>query len=192
MLKPKAKSSNLPSLQKMIVLHLAESEPKTMNETAKAISKQYRPSWTAFRSLTKKNLIRKTSLLKFHRRQKYPRYWLTDEGIVMALTEGANPDKLLKQYKILYPDAESTHCFLEIASLIHPEVMKIAYSSIRGKDKLGTNEIIMLYLSEPSIAMDDKTAYEFTAILKKYPNQYNAFKNTAQKMINQLSKLITE
>jgi len=186
------KSSNLPSLQKLIVLHLAETEPKTMNETAKAISKQYRPSWTAFKSLAKKNLIKKTSLIKKHRRQEYPRYWLTDEGIIMALMEGANLDTLLKQTKILYPNAETTHCFLEMAPLIGPEVMKVAYSSIRGKDKLGINEIILLYLSQPSIAMDDKTADEFIAILKKYPNQYNAFKNTAQKMINQLSKLISE
>ena len=192
MLKPKTKNNNLPSLQKTIVLHLAETEPKTMNETAKAISKQYRPTWTAFKSLAKKNLITETRLRKFYRRQKYPRYWLTDKGMVMALMESANPDKLLKQTKILYPNAENTHCFLEIAPLIHPEVMKIAYSSIRGRDKLGINEIIILYLSQPSIAIDDKTANDFIATLKKYPNQYTMFKNIAQKMINQLSKLITE
>ena len=192
MLKPKTKNNNLPSLQKTIVLHLAETEPKTMNETAKAISKQYRPTWTAFKSLAKKNLITETRLRKFYRRQKYPRYWLTDKGMVMALMESANPDKLLKQTKILYPNAENTHFFLEIAPLIHPEVMKIAYSSIRGRDKLGINEIIILYLSQPSIAIDDKTANDFIATLKKYPNQYTIFKNTAQKMINQLSKLITE
>jgi hypothetical protein len=192
MSKPKTKSNNLPSLQKRIVLHLAETEPKTMNETAKAISKQYRPTWTAFKSLAKKNLIEKTSLIKKHRRQEYPRYWLTNKGIVMALMEGADPDNLLKQHKILCPDAEGTHFFLEVASLIHPEVMKIVYSSIRGRDKLGINEIIILYLSQPSIAIDDKIANEFIATLKKYPNQYTMFKNTAQKMINQLSKLITE
>ena len=192
MSKPKTKSNNLPSLQKRIVLHLAETEPKTMNETAKAISKQYRPTWTAFKSLAKKNLIEKTSLIKKHRRQEYPRYWLTDKGIAMALLEGSNPDKLLRQTKILYPNAENTHFFLEIAPLIHPEVMKIAYSSIRGKEKLGIKEIITLYLSQPSIAIDGKTANEFIVTLKKHPNQYNSFKNTAQKMINQLSKLITE
>ena len=103
MSKPKTKSNNLPSLQKRMVLDLAETEPKTMNETAKAISKQYRPTWTAFKSLAKKNLIEKTSLIKKHRRQEYPRYWLTDKGIAMALLEGANPDKLLRQTKILYP-----------------------------------------------------------------------------------------
>ena len=51
----KTKGNNLPSLQKMIVLYLSENEPQTMHETAQTISKCYKPTWTAFKSLEKKN-----------------------------------------------------------------------------------------------------------------------------------------
>jgi hypothetical protein len=191
MSKPTMKGNNLPSLQKLIVLHLAETEPQTMNETAKAISKHYKPTWTAFKSLEKKNLIKKTTT-KVHRKQKYPRYWLTDEGIIIALMEGASPDKLLEQTKILYPNAKTTHCFLEMIPFIHPEVTRMAYSSIKEKGKLGFIKVATLFLSQTAIAMDDETAKKLITILKKYPDKYNILKTKIQEMINQLNQLITE
>lgn len=192
MSKPTIKGNTLPSLQKLIVLHLAETEPQTMNETAKAISKHYRPSHYSFKSLEKKKLVKKTRLKKYHRTQKYPRYWLTDKGIIMALLEGASPDKLLKQAKRLYPKAEAAHAFLEIAPSFHPEVVKMAYSSVMGKGKIGVAEVILLYLSQPAIALDAELAKKITAALKKYPDEYSKLKTAVEEMINRLNQLITE
>jgi hypothetical protein len=188
---PKTKGNNLPSLQKMIVLHLSENDPQTMHKTAQTISKHYKPTWTAFKSLETKKLIKKTSI-KEHAGRKYPSYWLTDEGIIMALMEGANSNKLLKQAKTLYPENKNVHWFLEIAPLFDPQVIKMAHSSLKGKDKLGVREIITLYLSQPSVAMDLKTAKKLTAILKKYPDEYKILKNAVKEMINQLNQLIAE
>jgi hypothetical protein len=145
----------------------------------------------AFKSLEKKNLIKQTAIKEYAGRE-YPSYWLTDEGIMMALVEGANSKKLLKQTKTIYPENKTAHCFLEIIPLFDPQVIRMAYSSVKGKGKLGIREIIMLFLSQPSIAMDSKAAKKITFILKKYPKEYSIFKRTIQTMIDQLSQLITE
>ena len=100
--------------------------------------------------------------------------------------------KLLQQTKSLYPEAKITHAFLEIVPSFHPKVVKMAYSSVKGKGKIGVAEVIMLHLSQPAIAMDTETAKKITAILKKYPDVYGKLRTAVQLMIDQLSQLITE
>ena len=46
----------LPPLQKRIVIHLANTKPRTINETVKAMKGQYKSQWTAFNSLKEKYL----------------------------------------------------------------------------------------------------------------------------------------
>jgi hypothetical protein len=191
MSQPKVKGDNLPSLQKMIVLHLAENTPQTVNQTVTAISKSYKPTWLAFNSLKRKKLIVKANVLEY-RGRKYPRYWLTDEGIIMALMEGANAKKLLERTKSLCPDAEITHCFLEIMPLFDPEVVKMAYSNVKGKGKLGPIEVVTLILSGAAMPMEIETGKKVAAILKKYPVQYALLKNAVELMIEQLKQLIAE
>ena len=182
-------SSNLPSLQKLIILHLAESKPQTINETVKAISKSYKPSWIAFGSLEKKNLIKKTDV-KVYRGRDYPLYWLTDEGMVMALLEGASSEKLFEQTKTLYPDSKITHCFLEIMPFIRPEVLKIGYSLVKENKTLGIGEVSTVLYSQSSNQMDVETVKNLADTLKKYPDEYNKFKTNIQATINQLNELI--
>jgi hypothetical protein len=188
-LKPKSDESR--SVEKLIVLNLAENEPQTKRKTAKSISKYYKSTWDAFKSLEEKKLIKKAGTTSINNNE-YPCYWLTDEGIMMAIMEGASPQKLLAQAKNLYPEAKTTHVFLEIAPFFHPEVVKMAYSSVKGKGKIGVAEVIMLYLSQPAIAMDTETARKITAILKNYPDVYSKLKNAVKEMINRLSQLIIE
>jgi hypothetical protein len=191
MSKYKMKGDNLPPLQKLIVLHLAESEPQTINQTAKSISKSYKPTWIAFNSLEKKKLIKKTDV-KEYRRRKYDRYWLTDEGMIMAIMEGASSKKLLKQTKILYPESEIIHCFLEMMPFIEPEVTRMAYANVKGKGKFGFIEVATLFLSQAAKPMDIETAKELKTVLKAYPDQYNMLKMAVQTMIDQLTELISE
>lgn len=191
MSKPTIKSDNLHPLQKIIVLHLAENEPQTINQTVVAISKSYKPTWIAFNSLEKKNLITKTGT-KSYRGRDYPRHWLTDEGMIMALMEGANADRLLEQTKILYPDSKIIHSFLEITPFIHPQVMRLTYSTVKEKGKLGFAEVATLYISQAAIGMDFETAKKFALTLKKYPEEYSKLRMAVQLMIAQLNQLITE
>ncbi|MDG6223511.1 MAG: hypothetical protein QCH99_09665 [Candidatus Bathyarchaeota archaeon] len=191
MSKPHFKSDNLPSLQRLIVLNFAESEPQTVNETVKAISKSYKATWNAFNSLEKKSLIEKIDV-KHYRGREYPRFWLTAEGIVMALMEGANFDRLLEQAKILYPDAKTLHCFLEIMPYTKPELLKLGYSIIKGKKEVGMSELATLTFSKSANQMSAEDGKKFVATLEKYPEEYKEFKTKIQSAIDQLSQLITE
>lgn len=189
--RPQSKSDNLHSLQKRIILHLAENEPQTKNEIAEATSKSYKPPWTTIKSLQKRKLIG-IAKLKNYRGRKFPRYWLTDEGMIMALMEGASSDKLLAQTKILYPQAKIIHCFLEMMPFIDPEVTRMAYSSVKGKGKFGFVEVATLFLSQAAMPMDIETAKKLKIVLKKYPDQYNMLKLAIQTMIDQLSQLVND
>ena len=191
MSKSKTKSDNLHSLQKLIILHLAENEPQTINQTVKAISKSYKPTWIAFNSLEKKKLLAKFDV-KNYRGRKYPRYWLTDEGMIMAMMEGASSKKLLEQTRTLYPEAKIIHCFLEMMPFIDPEVTKMAYSNVKGKGKLGFIEVASLFLSQAAVPMEIETAKQLTTVLKNYPEQYSILKEAIKTMIDQLSQLISD
>lgn len=191
MSKSKTKSDNLPSLQKLIVLHLAKNEPQTINETVRALSKSYKPTWTAFNSLENKKLIIKTDI-KNYRGQEYPRFWLTDEGMILALLECASSEKLLRQTQILYPEVKIMHCFLEIMPFFDPEVVKMAYSSVKGKGKLEPVEVAQLILSGAAMPMDVETGKKVAATLKKYPQQYEALKIAIQFLIDQLKQVIAD
>jgi hypothetical protein len=185
------KSDNLHSLQKSIVLCLAQNEPKTINQIKEAVDKGYRPTHTSIKSLVRKKLITKTGA-RDYRGQHFPCYWLTDEGMIMALLEGADSNKLLAQTKTLFPDAEVTHCFLEIIPLFDPEIMRMAYGYAKGKGKLEFTEVAQVILSGAAASMDMETGRKIALILKKYPKYYDALKTVVKEMINQLSQLIID
>ncbi len=189
--KPNLRSDDSQSVEKLILLNLAESAPQTKRKTAKAISKYYKSTWDAFKSLEEKKLIKQAATMTYNGIE-YPCYWLTDEGIMMALMEGANPKKLLIITQNLYPEAEITHAFLAMAPSFHPEVVKMACSSAKRKGKIGVAEVILMYLSQSAIAMDAENAKRIATTLKEYPDEYNKLKKAVQMMIDQLSQLIID
>jgi hypothetical protein len=191
MSKAKTKSDNLPPLQKLIVLYFAKNEPKTINETVQALGKSYKPTWIAFNSLEEKKLIVKTGA-KDYRGQKYPRFWLTDEGMILALMDGADANKLLAETKLLYPNAEVAHIFLEIIPLFDPEVLKMTYGYAKGKGKLEFAEVAQITLSGALSGMEIETGKKVANVLKKHPTHYAALKMVVQEMINTLNQLIQD
>jgi hypothetical protein len=185
------KSDYLHSLQKLIILHLAKNEPQTINQSVEAISKSYKPSWIAFNSLENRKLIAKVDL-KNYRGRDYPRYWLTDEGIIMALMEGADSGKLLEQTKIVFPEAKNTHCFLEIMPLFDTIFIKMAYSNVKGKGKLSFSDVAKLILSGAATPIEIETAQKISFILKKYPDQYAQLKIVTELARKNLDTLVSE
>lgn len=183
------KGDNLPSLQKMIVLHLSENMPQTMNETAEILSKCYKPTWTAFKSLEKKKLIKKTAF-KEHAGRKYPTYWLTDTGIIRALLEGANYKKLSNQAKSLHPNDRNLHLFLDIEPHVDHQILKMIYSSVKGKKKLDVLDVINLLFIQAPNAMEIENAEKIAATLQKYPDEYNLLKTAKNLIIEQLNRII--
>ncbi len=95
MSKTKIDSTNLPSLQHLIVRHFTESEPETINQTSKELKKQYKATHCAFESLIKKGIICQKNIYEW-RGQKFPKYWLTNQGVLSALLSEMDTKKFTK------------------------------------------------------------------------------------------------
>ena len=182
---------NLPPLQKLIVLNLAKNKSQTINETVKALSKSYKPTWTAFNSLEKKKLIIKSDT-KNYRGQTYPRFWLTDQGMIIALIEGVSANILLQTTKKFYPDAEAAHIFLEMIPYFDSEIIKMAQTYAKGKENLTFAEVAQVILSSAASGLEIEEAKKIVTILKRYPKHYAALKTIIEVMIKQLSYLIED
>ena len=185
------KGSNLPPLQKLIVLHLAKSKPQTINETVTALSKSYKPTWLAFKSLEKKKLIRKTDV-KNYRGREYPLFWLTDEGMIAAMLEGANQPFLLETTKTLFPDEKIVHCFLEVIQHMNPMMITLAGNVVKNKGTLDFVDFMKILVSDATFEIDVETMESIVSVLKKYPEEYEQAKMLIKMMIKQLNQLISE
>ena len=185
------KSNNLHSLQKLILLYLAENEPTTINGANEKLGKSYKPTHTAFKSLEKKKLIKKIRIWKY-REQPFSQYWLTDGGIILAILEGANQEKLSYQAKQLRPNDKPLEIFLEIARYIDPQIIEMTHSSVIEKKSLDIMDILnILFLQAPS-EMSLENLQKLTTALKKYPEEYNQLKVAKEIIINQLNQIIPD
>lgn len=197
MSKLKTKGNKLPSLQKRVILCLAQKGLQTINEIktniprlqyALARATHYKPTWLAIKSLGKKGLVQEIGT-KEYRGRKYPTYWLTDEGILVALIEGANPETLLKKTREIFPENHTLLYCIEIIPKLNPRVLEIGYSAVRTKGKLEPIDLATILLTQMQTETSVQTFWEIVEILKKYPKQYNSFKKQIEQMLENLSRL---
>ena len=190
------KGSNLPPLQSLIVLHFAKSKPQTINETVTELSesygrkKNYKPTWSAFNSLEKKKIICKTGV-KEYRGREYPRFWLTVEGIITAILEGAERSVLIEKGKMVFSNAK-VHCFLEVVEHMNPAVLYLARKVVKDKEELDFIDIMSLLVSDAMFETDVETMKKTFAGLKKYPEWYEQGKMIIEQIIEQLQQLISD
>jgi hypothetical protein len=187
MSKPQARRSSVPPLQKRIILYLAKNGPQTINETKKGIKGHYKSSWIAFNALEQKGLVKKTDV-KIYRNREYPRFWLTQGGIFVALVEGANAGNLLQRTVKVYPDEKTLQCCLELSPLLGLEGFKIGLSAIQDKGKLDYFDMMKIVLAHAQKDVSPQQFKGLIEILKKYPKEYKGTK----KRISQTNKLLTE
>ena len=197
MSKQKTKGNKLPSLQKRVVLCLAQKGPQTINEVktniphlqyAVARVTHYKPTWLALKSLIQKELVQEVGT-KEYRGRKYPTYWLTDEGVLVALIEGANPKTLLKKTKEIFPENQMLLYCLEIAPKLNPEVFGIGYSAVKTKGKLEPIDLATILFTQMQTETPRQAFKEAVEILKKYPKQYKSFKERVEQMFESLKRL---
>jgi len=177
----------LPPLQRDIVLYLATEGSQTKNAIATGVSRSYKPTWTAFNSLTEKKLIKETDM-KTWRGRDYPQFWLTDNGVLIALAEGANPDRLLEMTKQIYPKNPRLACYLEVLSKMSLHIIKTAYSALEAKGKLEPTDVINILLTETAKS-SDQLQKEVIDTLKAYPKEYDLFKKRMDQIWERLDKL---
>ena len=193
MSKQEVKSNILPPLQKRIILHLAKNGAQTINETDKAVSGlkgHYKSSYTALKTLEEKKLVKQTEI-KTYRTIEYPRYWLTQSGIFVALVEGADTQNLLAQTVKTYPDEKTLQGIVEISPLTGLEGLRIALSATQDKGKLDNSDMARMLLAG---AQRDVSIQQFKVlirILKKYPQDYERTKKRIGQVSTLLSKLMS-
>ena len=184
------KGNSLPPLQKRIILHLAKSGAQTINETKSELEGHYKSSWIAFNTLKAKGLIKKTDE-KIYRNRKYPRFWLTQAGIFVALVEGANTHNLLERTIKTYPDEKSLQCILEISPLTGLEGLRIALSAIKDKGKLDNSDMTRILLAGTQKDVSIQQFKELIRILRKYPKDYERTKKRIGHVSTLLAKLVS-
>lgn len=185
------KEYRLHKLQKMILLYLAENEPQTANETSLKLKKSYKPTSTAFKTLKKRNLIAETEI-KNYRNREYSEYWLTDQGIILALLEGANQEKLSEHAKNVRPDNKALHLFLELAPYIDNQITEMTYSSVREEGELDFMDVMNLLFLQAPTETDIENAKNLSKVLKKYPEEYKILKEAKEFIIKQLNAIIPD
>jgi len=179
-----------PPLQKRIVLHLAKSGAQTINETVSGLKGHYKSSWIAFNVLERKKIIKKVDM-KIYRNRKYPRYWLTQAGIFVALVEGADAKNLLQRTIKTYPDDKTLQCVIEISPLVGLEGFRIALSAIQNKGKLDHSDMVRIVFSDEQKDVSIQQFKEFIRILKKYPEDYDRTKKRISARAKLLARIIS-
>lgn len=182
------KKDLLPPLQKKIALHLAQTEPKTMNETAEEMNGQYKSYWLAFNKLEKKQVIKKIDLKSYHG-QEYPRFWLTSTGVLVALFEGISFELLLEKTSEIYPDDKNLQIILELAPLLGVEVFKLAFLTLLKKGKLEEKDLMLIVTAEMQNDFDGVEPEDIISVLKKHPTAYENTKKYTKTALEKMKKL---
>ncbi|MGB9915623.1 MAG: hypothetical protein ACPLOC_08800 [Candidatus Bathyarchaeales archaeon] len=190
MTKQKTDWYSLPPLQKQILLHLALKGAKTRNEVAQELGSAYKNVLFSFNSLKKKGLIKQVGEKK-HRQRKFPYYWLSEVGIILAFMEGASKDVLFEKTKEFYPNNETLNSFIEFASVFTPDVQKIAFASIKSKGKLEIIDLFNILFIQMEVEPDFNKFREALNLLKKYPKACETFKQNLE-IWNKVMSLVSE
>jgi len=122
------------------------------------------------------------------RGREYSQFWLTDNGVLIALAEGAVSDRLLELTRQIYPENQTLACYLEVLSKMSLHIIKIAYSALEAKGKLEPTDVLNILLTETA-KISDQLQKEIINTLKEYPKEYDAFKKRMDLILDSLDKL---
>jgi hypothetical protein len=177
----------LTPLQKRILLFLTNNHPSTINEVVKGTKGNYRSSWTAFKELMKKNLIKEVGS-KSYRGQEYPRYWSTEGGVLYSMTVGTKPEILLRKSQEIYPGKKDLHFLLEILPILGKEnINDMAYIAIVTDGKIPQGDLISIFARQKKLT--DFEIKRYNSILKKYPERFKQHKDFFKQVKKNLKAL---
>lgn len=192
MSKQQGKRNSFPPLQRRIILNLAQNKPQTINETRKGISGHYKSSWIAFNVLKKKGLIKDVTS-KDYRGRHYPRFWLTELGIFLALSEGAEPKTLLMRTREVYPEDTGLQFLIETAPILGKNAFDVLYLAALTNGQIEQTDIDSILAKQMRTKFTPEVITQFITVARKYPQQYQKIVdsvNQTQEKISQLSHLL--
>jgi DNA-binding MarR family transcriptional regulator len=173
-------------LQRRIILHLAQSKPQTINETAKEISRDWKTSSIAFKKLEEEGLVAKIDKPKYYRHRKFPCLWLKDLGVLRALHEGAKPEILLKTTREIYPNDKGLHFLIEAYPILEKPARDVLYLATLNRGAINQTDLIAIFAAQLQNKLTPKQITQFIEVLKKYPEQHQQ----TQKNLKELYDLL--
>jgi hypothetical protein len=181
-------SKFLHSLQKQILLTLAESYPRSRFDMSKAIKGDYHATCDAFDNLEENGIIAKTKVDEYRGRQ-HPHYWLTPKGVFIALIEGVSPTTLLRKVVELYPENKTLQCIVEVSTVLGTDMFRIAYPAVQKEKKLGEDEISLMFAAQLRKNLSWEQIRDLISIMRKYPEQFGNFNKQRDQMLENLKKV---
>jgi hypothetical protein len=133
--------------------------------------------------------LKKQGVIREAKSTEYPRYWLTQAGVFVALVEGADTHNLLERTIKTYPDDKTLQCVLEISPLVGLEGFRIALSAVQDKGKLDDSDTMRMLLAGAQRDVSIQQFKELLTIIKKYPNEYERTKKRIGVMSTLLAKV---
>lgn len=189
MSKPKQERHNFPEVQKLIVLHLAKSEPQTINKIKKGIGKDYKSTHEALTSLKQKNLVQETTT-KTYRNRKFPEFWLAEKGIFLAVYYEPKSGSLLTRAIKIYPENRKVHFLIEAAPILGQYALDVLYlAAITVGDEIDETEINYLFSQQMTHKLTRQQVNQFAALLKKYPEQQRECETSLDQATENISKI---
>ena len=188
MSKPQKRRHEFPPLQKLIILHLAHSEPETINQTKKGIRKDYKSTYIALSSLKQKGLVQETKTKKYLNRE-YPEFWLAEKGIFLALYYEPKPANLLWRATKIYPENKSLHFLIEAAPILGKNALDVLYLAASTDGEIEQDEINHIFGRQLAQKLTPEQIKQFAAILKKYPDQQQKCMNSLNQTKENISKI---
>jgi DNA-binding Lrp family transcriptional regulator len=194
---PKAKGRNskkskkvvLPKLQRKILIHLSENYPMTINETATSLNAHNKSSSNAFKRLQSLKLITKVGSKVYHNNE-YSLFWVTEDGAVVALCEGAEQKRVLKKALEIYPNNRNLHFALEVMPIFGLDAFKLVCSAFAKKGKLEGLDKAQIYATQIQNKFTPEEEAQFSDVLERYPEQQKPFVDAFSKMNIGMEKLL--
>jgi hypothetical protein len=155
------------------------------------LSEHYKASWNAFKRLEAMKIITKVGL-KDYQNVKYPRFWVTEDGAVLALCEGADPKRVLKRALEIYPDNRNLHFALEIMPIFGLDAFKLVCSAFAKKGKLEDSDKAQIYATQMQNKFSPEEEAQFSDVLNRYPEQQKPFVDVFSKMNVTMEKLLKQ
>lgn len=188
MSKPRGKGNSFPPLQKRIILHLAQAGPQNINETKTAIKGHYKSTWIAFDILRKKGLITEVSS-KLYRGKHYPRFWVTELGIYLALYEGAKPKDLLRTTLVIYPENKNLQFLIEAVPILGENAFEVLYLTALNNGHIEQADVFSILAKQMQKPLTTKEIDQFIAVLNKYPETHRLSVDYVNQVTKNLKKI---
>lgn len=184
--------SNLPKLQKKIVLCLAKDGAMTMSDINRKIKGENTSTTRAFHELETKEMVTKAGIRQYRGRE-FSKYWLSIKGLAFAMLNGANPETVKKNALFFNQDDEDKKA-IEVYFGLHslsPRIANTLDEFVLLAGKLDPEELLKQLL--PVMVSLDKT--EMKRLFDKareFPDYWKHTLETLTKFIDTIEKMKDE